>query len=150
VRILSLLSAWTLALAVLSAQQAPQAQRSVVPRRKVDPRNTYHRIICVVPIVGSGTRDDPRRPAYAPLPVAGKAVSRSGIIGFSALESDDKKFALVEFVAADPAVFRPILADKAVIAFEKGKASAARASVEPQLQKFKKNFTLDQLQVMVP
>jgi hypothetical protein len=113
-------------------------------------RNTYHRVIAVVPIVGAGTKADPRRPAYVPVPVPvmGKAPSRSGIIGFSFLESDDKKFAIVEFVAADPAALKPILADKNVTAFEKDKAK--RSDIEPKLQKFKKDFTLEQLQVMVP
>jgi hypothetical protein len=113
-------------------------------------RNTYHRVIAVVPIVGAGTKADPRRPAYVPMAAAamGKAPARSGIIGFTFLESDDKKFAIVEFVAADPAALQPILNDKNVTAFEKGKTKSS--DIEPQLQKFRKNFTLDQLRVMVP
>ena len=30
----------------------------------VDRRNLYERLLCVVPMVGSGTAEDPRRPAY--------------------------------------------------------------------------------------
>ena len=37
-------------------------------QRRVDPRNTYSRAICVVPMTGSGTPADPRRPQYAPWP----------------------------------------------------------------------------------
>jgi hypothetical protein len=33
-------------------------------QRKVDPKNTYARIICVVPIVGNGSNNDPKRPQY--------------------------------------------------------------------------------------
>jgi hypothetical protein len=35
-------------------------------QRRVDPRNIYHRVIGVVPLVGSGTPGDPVRPKYAP------------------------------------------------------------------------------------
>ena len=64
-------------------------------------RNTHERVLAVVPMVGSGTPDDPRRPMYAPVP--GGAPSREGIIAFTYQVSDDGKFALVEFVAHDHA-----------------------------------------------
>ena len=111
--------------------------------------NSHYRLICVVPMVGSGTRADPHRPAYVPLPTAdGRALPRSGIIGFGFLPSDDKKSAIVEFVAVDPTVFNTILADKSVIALEKGKSK--RADIEAQGRKYKKDFSLDQLLVAVP
>ena len=34
-------------------------------QKRVDTRNTYERLLCVVPMVGAGTYEDPRRPATA-------------------------------------------------------------------------------------
>jgi len=64
-----------------------------------------HRVIAVVPYVGSGKAGDPRRPKYAPLPaVSGAAATtkanaattaaptptaHSGIIAFTHVPSDD-------------------------------------------------------------
>lgn len=39
---------------------------AIPAQRRVDPRNAYQRIICIVPLVGKGTADDPKRPQYAP------------------------------------------------------------------------------------
>jgi len=119
-----------LASAVLSAQ------------KKIDPHNTYHRLLCVVPMIGAGTKADPRRPEYIPLPHAGPP-SRSGIIAFSQQISDDRNFALVEFVAADPAAFKDILADKRAVVkvFEKGRNT--RAEIETEFRKHKSDFSLD-------
>ena len=57
-------------------------------QHKVDPRNTHERLLCIVPLVGTGT----------------------GILAYHFEESDDHKSALVEFVAADRAAFNTILA----------------------------------------
>ena len=89
----------------------------VCAQHSVDPRNTYHRVICVVPMIGSGTAADPRRPQYAPAP--GSALP-DGIIGFTQVPTDDGKFAIVEFVAQDRKAFQAILADSTVTSFEKG------------------------------
>ncbi|MBZ5728602.1 MAG: hypothetical protein LAP87_26925, partial [Acidobacteriia bacterium] len=88
-------------------------------QRRVDPRNTYSRAICVVPMTGSGTPADPRRPQYAPWPPSQKP-SPTGIIAFSHLVSDDGKYALVEFVARDRAAFQAVFNDKSIKFFEKG------------------------------
>src|SRR5713226_5098147 len=80
-------------------------------QQRVDSRNTYSRLLCVVPMVGKGTWSDPKRPMYAPLPGAAPSTSRSGILGFVHQLSDDGQVALVEFVAKDRSAFRAILAD---------------------------------------
>ena len=98
-------------------------------------------------MVGRGTHADPKRPMYAPLPVAGQAVGRSGIIAFQHMPSDDKNFAIVEFVAADRNAFKSILADKSFRVFEKGKDS--KASIEAEMQKYRKGFSLDHFGVAV-
>src|SRR5207245_2894329 len=81
-------------------------------QHRVAPQNMYERALCVVPFVGAGTPDDPRRPEYAPLPPrAGEVAAANGIIAFSFQESDDGKSALVEFVARTRDAFAPIQAD---------------------------------------
>jgi hypothetical protein len=120
-------------------------------QQRVDLRNTYERLLMVVPMVGAGTYADPRRPLYAPLPPArGVAPSRDGIIAFSYQISDDGRFALAEFVARDRAGFKQILSDQRadVKLFEKGKAK--RADIEAEFRKHKKNFDFDRFGARVP
>lgn len=119
-------------------------------QHKVDPRNTYERALAVVPIVGSGTPADPRRPMYAPVPHG--APSRDGIVAFTWQISDDGRSALVEFVARDHAGLQAILDVRGtrsdVTIFEKGKDS--RQDIEAEFRKHKKDFDLDQFGVRLP
>jgi len=122
-------------------------------RHRVDLTNTYHRLICIVPMVGTGTRTDPRRPAYAPLPTAtamaaGKPLPRSGIVGFGFVYSDDKQHAIVEFVARSRTAFQAIFNDKTITYFEKGRVS--RATIETALKPFRKDFSLDTFGMVMP
>ncbi len=119
-------------------------------QQRVDPRNTYHRLLCVVPLVGAGTDPDPKRPDHAPLPVPGARPGTSGIIAYSYQASDDGQSALVEFVARDRSAFQEILADARpnVKVFEKGKDR--REAIEQEFRKHKKNFHLDQFGTIVP
>ena len=119
----------------------------VCAQHRVDPRNTYDRVICVVPIVGKGTPDDPKRPQYAPWP-PNPPGSQTGIIAFSQQLSDDGKFALVEFVARDRSAFAAILSDKQLKVFEKGKDK--KDDVEKELKKYKKDFDLSTLGTVLP
>ena len=134
----------TVIIAILTISWLP-----LFAQHKVDPGNTYHRLLCIVPIVGSGTFEDPRRPKYAPIPRHMDPTSRTGIIAYAHQESDDGKFAIVEFVAADRAAFKEILEDldPNVKTFAKGQAN--RADIEAEFKKLKKNFTLDSLRVVV-
>jgi hypothetical protein len=113
-------------------------------------RNTHERVLAVVPMVGSGTPEDPRRPMYAPVPNG--APSREGIIAFTYQLSDDGKSALVELVAHDHAGLQAILADKGVRQdvkiFEKGKDNPA--DIEAEFRKYKKDFDLSHFEVKVP
>ena len=125
----------------------------VTPNR-VDPRDAYVRILAVVPLIGAGTHADPIRPAYAPGPrQRGSKLSKpdsTGILGFNFMMSDDKKHALVEFVARDRSSFKDLLADKRpdVKASEKGKAK--RSDIEAEFKRFKKDIDLDRFMVRVP
>jgi hypothetical protein len=121
-----------------------------------DPAGIYERIICVVPMIGSGTYHDPRRPQFAPaessVALAGNTpgfAEAPAIVAFHSVPSDDGLFAIVEFVARDRAAFKPILAanPSAVKVFERGKAS--KDDLLKELRKFKKDFTLESLQAGV-
>ena len=121
---------------------------SLSAQQRVDPRNMYERILSIVPIVGNGTLEDPKRPLYAPTPAQMNPTSRTGIIGYTHVESDDGKFALVEFVARDRSAFQQILADTTITAFVKGKDSPA--AIVSAFQKLKKDFDISKFGVRVP
>jgi hypothetical protein len=52
-------------------------------QQSVDPGSMYARIYAIVPMIGSGTWDDPTRPMYAPVPQQMTPGSRTGIIAFN-------------------------------------------------------------------
>jgi|SRR6185312_10449409 len=124
--------------------------KPVLAQHKVDPRNSYERIYCIVPLVGAGTTDDPQRPKYAPVSQLQDSTARKGILAYTWRRSDDGKFALVEFVAQDKAAFKELLADTDanVKVFIKGQST--RAEIEGELKKHRKDFSLDNFEVAVP
>lgn len=64
----------------------------------------------------------------------------NSISGFRFVESDDRRFALVEFVARNAKAFRPILESKHpdVRTFERNKASAA--DIEREFRRYRQGF----------
>lgn len=112
---------------------------------RVDPRNRYERVLAILPWTGSGTTTNPRRPMYAPAQL--NPASRSGILGYTCVESDDKTVALCEFVAANRAALQPILSDPTVKSFLKGKDKFAAAVAE--FKKYKRDFDPTHLGVIV-
>jgi hypothetical protein len=164
---LRLIFAFLALAAVLSAQ------------RRVDPRNTYVRVICVVPLVGEGTKDNPKRPQFvpesavaavsatrtsavkSPSPAApgdapnlsyssqASEASKTEILAFVQQVSDDGKYALVEFVARDRAAFAGIMADKSVKVLFE-KDKAKKDDIERELKKYKKDFDLSDFGVVMP
>ncbi len=107
---------------------------------RVDARNLYERVLAIVPLTGSGTSSDPKRPKFAPTPadMQQAMTTRTGILGFAQVISDDGNFALVEFVARDRAAFQQILSDPTIKAFLKGRDR--REDVEAEFLKYKKGF----------
>ncbi|MDX2181575.1 MAG: hypothetical protein SFV18_18415 [Bryobacteraceae bacterium] len=120
----------------------------------MEPQQAYERIICIVPIIGAGTPEDPRRPMFAPADPAKERIERiraggdserpdSGIMAFTFQESDDGRRAIVEFVARSQEAFRPIMnsgrADVRV--FRRGRV--ARAELLTELRRVKRDFDLD-------
>jgi hypothetical protein len=130
---------WRLFLGVLALALVVCAQR------RVDPRNTYHRAICVVPLTGTGTAADPKRPQYAPWPAS---QDPQGIIAFYFEPTDDGKSAVVEFIAQNRAALLPLLNDKSIQAFEKGIAS--QAAIEAAVQQVRKDFSLETFGMVMP
>jgi hypothetical protein len=128
---------------------------SLFAQHKVQMHNMYERLYLVVPMIGSGTAEDPRRPMYVP-PPAGPGTdgtaqpADSGIIAFAFQESDDGESAVVELVARDPSAFKPILEDREprVKIFRKGKDK--KDDIETEFRKHIKDFDLDSLVVNVP
>ena len=87
---------------------------------------------------------------YAPLPSAlrSAATSRTGILGFTFVLSDDGQHALAEFVAKDRAAFQQILADTTVKSFLKGRDK--REDIEAEFKKYKKDFDFKSFGVRMP
>ena len=124
-------------------------------QHKVQMRNMYERLYMVVPMIGSGTAADPRRPMYVPAPaVPGTAAAAhpasSGIIAFAFQESDDGQYAMVQLVARDSSAFKQILEGQEpnVKIFRMGKDK--REDIESEFRKHIKAFDLDSLVVNVP
>lgn len=130
--------------AVPTAGADAASKLAPVNARRLAPENAYTRIYAVVPMVGSGTMNDPRRPMFAPAPPTTTApLDRTGIIAYQFQESDDGNFALVEFVSTARTGLAPVLSsvNPNVIFFERGKST--RQQIETTFQKYKKNFSFD-------
>jgi hypothetical protein len=108
----------------------------------------YHRLICLVHLTGTGTTADPIRPEYAPDDRDSARADRAGIVAWSFQITDDKKMAIVHFVAVDRKAFASILADTRaeIRVFEIGKHS--RDAIEKEMKKYKQDFDLDSLEVV--
>ncbi len=115
----------------------------------------YPTLICVVPLVGAGTLNDPRRPMFTP--VAGgppdelAPVKKSKgfaeapqIVGYHSVLTDDGQHAIVEFIARDRAAFQPILKETGPLAVFDLQKTPPAALLE-SLRNFKKNFDLRML-----
>jgi hypothetical protein len=126
--------------------------------RRLEPNQAYERILCIVPIIGAGTPADPRRPMFTPADPAKEKIDRiraevrpekadPGILAFTFQESDDGRFAIVEFVARSEEAFRPILASGRadVRVFRRGRT--AKAELLTELRRVKRNFDLDNFRV---
>jgi hypothetical protein len=145
----------------------------VSAQHPVDPAQRFHRLICLVHLVGSGKTGDPVLPEYVSVPGSsatpssssaapapsgaptGTAISpamvvpRPGILAWSSQLTDDGKMVIVHYVAADRGAFASILADTRpeIRVFEIGVNS--RNEIEKELRKYKKDFNLDELTLRV-
>jgi len=122
----------------------------IVAQQRVSPNHRHERIRCVVPMVGSGSYDDPRHPAFVSPQADNSAESlnpsdeSSGkvpLLSYSYQLSDDGQFALVEFVALDKSAFDEIKAEAArqgFKVFEDGKQK--KSDILREFRKYKKNY----------
>jgi hypothetical protein len=115
----------------------------------VAPENRYERILCVVPMIGKGTWEDPRRPMFAPLP-SEMGRGKSGILAYYHEPTDDGTRAIVQFVVADRSALQAIRArlDPLVKVFDPKKDK--QTDVEAALKALQKNFDLKRFAVRVP
>ncbi len=104
-------------------------------------------VVAIVPLVGAGTAEDPRRPMYAPKP---KEMGREGALDFQYVLSDDRRWAIAAFSAGRVTVEAMEALDAVersrepgVRAFSRGKDK--REDVETEARKLKKDFDLDEL-----
>jgi hypothetical protein len=116
----------------------------------VDETNSYHRVFAIVPYVGSGTYADPKRPMFAPLPDE-MGRGKSGILAYYHEPTDDKKSAVVVFVAADRASLKPILtaAGPGVTVFDRESGHQSQAAVEQALKDVLTDFDWNRFSVRV-
>jgi hypothetical protein len=132
------------------------AAGSAFAQQRVDPSGMYARIYAIVPMVGSGTWDDPKRPLFAPIPQQMTPGNRTGILAFNHVESDDGKFALIEIVAASRPQLALITAQmNAQLATTAGfqlfdRSTTSAATVQSVFQALKKNFDITKFRVVVP
>jgi hypothetical protein len=121
-------------------------------QERVDSNNLYERVLAVVPMTGSGTWSDPKRPVFAPARASADPASRSGIIAWQQQTSDDGAVALVEFVFATAEAANQLTAslkaNPSVKVFHKGKDK--REDIEKALKALRKDFDLDKFAVRVP
>lgn len=122
----------------------------------------YHKVWAIVPIVGKGTEDDPRRPMFVPSPAELREKSEEAARQFRSTGkkpepetpvflsyvmqlSDDKQSALVEFTGISPKAMAAITSSttSGVKIFERGKTS--KAEIEAEFGRYKRDFNLEKL-----
>jgi hypothetical protein len=106
-------------------------------------------LIAVVPMVGSGTIDDPKRPMFAParqdIATATAAGQAPTILQSHFVMADDGVSAIVEFVAPNRKALKTILSAAAAGSIKiYDPAHNSVAEVNSALQKIKKGFNLYQ------
>lgn len=138
-------------------------------QRRLEAHQMYERIIAVVPMIGTGTGLDPRRPMFVPVssvsadaPAAvesgqaavDKSVDDKGespkdlrILAYRVIESDDGKTAIVEFVARDRAAFAAIEKSGRADVLTFRRNTTPKAELETELRKVKKTFKVEDLGV---
>lgn len=100
------------------------------------------RIVAIVPMIGAGTWDDPKRPMFVP----GRGEARSatpGITSFRYQVSDDARFAIVEFQAPSRRELKAILESTASGVKALDPTRLTKAQAEAELKLVKRDFDLD-------
>lgn len=97
--------------------------------------------IAIVPMVGSGTYEDPRRPLIIPV----QRLSGEESLDFRYVQSDDGRYAIVVLRAPSRALLDRALTSRGqpIKVFVRGKDS--RAEVETEIRRYRRSFRLDDL-----
>ena len=107
----------------------------------------FQRVIAVVPMIGSGTYDDPKRPMFCPSPREMAAATAGGkrpwLLSYRFELGDDGQTAIVEFTAPDRASLNVVLqsTDARVTIYEPNKISLD--NLKQALQKLEATFDLE-------
>ncbi len=109
------------------------------------PRILGRKVIAVVPLIGKGTPDDPRRPKFVTGP---NEKSQGEVLDYQFIMSDDGKWAITVFSTSRPSVAALKLLDEIESSQEDGGAAfdtgkAKKADVESEIKKKKADFDLD-------
>ena len=116
----------------------------------------HHRLICVVPLIGAGTVQDPRRPLLAPIaaqiqprskpnPQRGyQATVDDSLFAYHSVLTDHGQFAIVMFTAQSQAAVNALRKQQGVLRLFDSQSTRA-ADLIPELRKFKKDFDLQVL-----
>lgn len=114
--------------------------------QKVDPGNFGERLLAIVPMTGTGSGKDPKRPQF--VPPTSQAANQAGIVAFRYEVSDDGQWALVELVARDRTAFKQLLESRipGLKVFERGKDT--QAVIEAEFRRLKVNFRTNEFPVV--
>ncbi|MEZ5356660.1 MAG: hypothetical protein R2762_28825 [Bryobacteraceae bacterium] len=119
---------------------------ALLAQPKVSPANWGERGLAVVPMVGAGTFEDPKRPLGMPKP-GEHSRDGSGVISYRYEVSDDGQSALVEVVTRDRGELGKVLESirtrggTNARVFEKGRAT--KGEIEAEFRGRKKDFDLE-------
>jgi hypothetical protein len=107
-------------------------------QRRVASENLYESVVAVVPMTGSGTTQDPKRPMFAPWPY--DPIRHSWLRNMTFELSDDGKYAIVQFVVQDRKFLKPLFDARGadIKAFVRGKDDPAE--IEREVRQFKRDF----------
>ena len=114
-------------------------------QHSVQPSARYYHILGLVHLLGSGKPGDQIRPEYVP---AVAVIGRAGILAWKMQLTDDKSMAIIHLVAANHSAFKSLLSDQRpeILVFEPGKQT--KATIETALQKYRKDFTMANFEVV--
>ena len=121
--------------------------------QRVDPRFTYYRVYCVIPLAGTGGEGDPIRPSI--IPAAGIASSQESpqqgpkILGFYHELSDDGRWALAEIVFRDHAAAQTMVREQQGTGWAIEKGSIPLAEVQAVFRQYKKSIDMRRFGVVV-
>jgi hypothetical protein len=115
----------------------------------VAPENRYERILCVVPLIGNGTWEDPKRPMYAPLP-SEMGRGKSGILAYYHEPTDDGTLAIVQFVVADHSALQALRTSFGPLVKVLDPKKDKQSDMEATLKALQKNFDIKRFALRVP